>query len=76
MAGVEDAVAKFEPDFIAWAEPIVRSDLFPLCGTAYPGSDQVSTVGVTADILRVPIVGVVEKREWIGIPAFQPEIEF
>src|SRR5215472_17341979 len=72
MAGVEDAVAKFEPDFIARAEPIVRLDLFPLSRAADPGSDQVSTVGVPADVLRVPIVGIIEEREWIGVSAFQP----
>ena len=75
MAGVEDAVAKFEPDFIAWTEPIVRLDLFPLCGTADPCSNEVSAVGVPAEVLRVPIVVIIEERERVGISAFQPEVQ-
>src|SRR3954470_24270070 len=39
IAGIEYPVPKFEADFLTRAKPILRADLFALCGTPNPGAD-------------------------------------
>ena len=39
IAGIEDPVPKFEADFLAGAKPVVRADLFALCGASDPCAD-------------------------------------
>ena len=55
IAGVESSVPQFDADFLARAQPIVGADLFTLCSTSDPGSDQPSIVVVSAVVLRVGV---------------------
>ena len=74
ITGVEDAVPKFEADFLARSKPVVALDLLPLGGAADPCTYQTPVVVVSANVLRVLINANTTEGGRVGISAFKSQI--
>ena len=72
---IEDAVPEFDPDFLAWAKPIVALDLFPLCSATDPCSYQATVVGISANILRVVVNANPTEGGRIGVSPFNSHVQ-
>src|SRR5215467_351873 len=75
ISGVEDTVPEFKTDFLAWAEPIVALDLFPLCSAADPCAYQTAVVVVSTDILCVVVNANTTEGRGIGVSAFKSQVQ-
>src|SRR5271170_1283595 len=68
----------FKADLLLWTEPVSARECFALRRPPDPGSDQLSVVGVSAQVLRVAIEASVAGFEIyrIGETALESQIEF
>ena len=70
------AMSKFEPDLVFRRQPVIASDGFTLGRAPDPGSDQASVIVVSAVILAVVVHAYAAERNWVGVSAFQAQVQF